>query len=149
MNKFKTDKGRQVVFGVHPEHGTLTCLGELKRDKNQTAETALREWVNTSTLVEGGICRGCDHRHRPLQGHCSQSGRHRGCHREPGRMSDSRVEIDVEKIRATEAAILVRDADDNQIWLPLSQVEILEQNFAGDQVKLSIPEWVAIEKGLV
>ena len=56
MNSFKTDKGRQVVFGVHPEHGTLTCLGELKRDKNQTAETALREWVNTSTLVEGGIC---------------------------------------------------------------------------------------------
>ena len=64
-------------------------------------------------------------------------------------MSAARVEIDVEKIRATEAAILVRDADDNQIWLPLSQVEILEQNFAGDQVKLLIPEWLAIKKGLV
>ena len=31
-------------------------------------------------------------------------------------MSATKVEIDVEKIRATEAAILVRDADDNQIW---------------------------------
>ena len=64
-------------------------------------------------------------------------------------MSATKVEIDVEKIRATEAAILVRDADDNQLWLPLSQVEILEQNFSGDQVKLLIPEWLAIKKGLV
>ena len=64
-------------------------------------------------------------------------------------MSDERVEIDVEKIRSTEAAILVRDADDREVWLPLSRVEILEQNYAGDQVKLLIPEWLAIKKGLV
>ena len=64
-------------------------------------------------------------------------------------MSAAKVEIDVEKIRATEAAILVRDADDREVWLPLSQVEILEQNWAGDQVKLLIPEWLAIEKWLV
>ena len=64
-------------------------------------------------------------------------------------MKSEKVEVDVEKIRSTEAAILVRDADDRGVWLPLSQVEILEQNFAGDQVKLLIPEWLAIKQGLV
>ena len=65
-------------------------------------------------------------------------------------MNDSRVEVDVEEIRRTDAAILVRDADDKQIWLPLSQVVILEEDFLpGGSMKLLIPEWLAIEKGLV
>ena len=65
-------------------------------------------------------------------------------------MRDERVEVDVEEIRRTDAAILVADADDNQIGLPLSQVVILEEDvFPGGLIKLSIPEWLAIEKGLV
>ena len=65
-------------------------------------------------------------------------------------MNDSRVEIDVEKRGETKDAILVRDADDKQIWLPLSQVVILEEDFLpGGSMKLLIPEWLAIEKGLV
>ena len=49
MNSFKSDKGRQVVFGVRPDDpGLGIYLGELKRDKNKTAETALREWAATS-----------------------------------------------------------------------------------------------------
>ena len=64
-------------------------------------------------------------------------------------MSNERVEIDVEFVDSTESAILVEDADDKKIWLPLSQVEILEEALSGEGLKLSIPEWLAIEKGLV
>ena len=65
-------------------------------------------------------------------------------------MSSTKIEVDVEEIRRTDAAILVADADDKQIWLPLSQVVILEEDvFPGGLIKLSIPEWLAIEKGLV
>ena len=40
-------------------------------------------------------------------------------------------------------------ADDKQIWLPLSQVVILEEDFLpGGSMKLLIPEWLAIKKGL-
>ena len=65
-------------------------------------------------------------------------------------MSKPRVEIDVQEVRKTDAAILVRDADDHEIWLPLSQVVILEEDFLpGGSMKLLIPEWLAIKKGLV
>ena len=65
-------------------------------------------------------------------------------------MSKERVEVDVEEIRRTDAAILVSDADDKQIWLPLSQVVILEEDFLpGGSMKLLIPEWLAIKNGLV
>ena len=64
-------------------------------------------------------------------------------------MSSTKVEIDVDEIRRTDAAILVADADDNQKWLPLSQVVILEEDFLpGGSMKLLIPEWLAIKKGL-
>ena len=60
MNSFKSDKGRQVVFGVRPDDpGLVIYLGELKRDKNKTAETALREWAATSEEaldLEGYTC---------------------------------------------------------------------------------------------
>ena len=60
MNSFKSDKGRQVVFGVRPnDPHAVIYLGELKRDKNKTAETALREWAATSMVaidLEGCSC---------------------------------------------------------------------------------------------
>ena len=64
-------------------------------------------------------------------------------------MSDDWVEIDVEEIRRTEQAILVRDADDKEVWLPVSQAGILEESFATGLLKLSIPVWLATEKGLI
>ena len=76
-------------------------------------------------------------------------------------MSKERVEVDVRFVRGTDTAILVVDADDNQVWLLLSQLEIPEEtypseaqinrvsSYCGDQFKLSIPQWLAIEKGLV
>ena len=62
-------------------------------------------------------------------------------------MGSERVEIDVDRIRTTQKAMLVMDADDKEFWLPLSQIEILEANLHNEQIKLSIPEWLAIEKG--
>ena len=66
-------------------------------------------------------------------------------------MNDSRVEIDVGEVRRKDSAILVVDADGRKAWLPLSQVEFLEHEYQGSQLllKLLIPEWLAIEKGLV
>jgi hypothetical protein len=51
------------------------------------------------------------------------------------------VELYLELIHQTEKAYLVSDGDNN-IWLPKSQVEY-------DGEEFSIPEWLAIDKGLV
>ena len=60
MNRFKSDKGRQVVLGVDPKDpGKIRFLGELKRDKNRTAEVALKEWAATAEIAldcEGLTC---------------------------------------------------------------------------------------------
>ena len=54
------------------------------------------------------------------------------------------VEIEFDKLeRETEAAILIR-VDDKTYWLPKSVVDYREwSNIVG------VPEWMAIEKGLV
>ena len=69
------------------------------------------------------------------------------------RRSDEMVEISAILVSRTHAAVLIQDADDKQHWLPLSQVEILEEKAvdAGEEplVKLGVPEWLAIRKGLV
>jgi len=35
------------------------------------------------------------------------------------------------------------------IWLPKSQIELLEDGGPGDTVEMVVPEWLAIKKGLV
>ena len=56
MNHLKSDKGKQVVLGVHPDHrNKLTILDELKRGKHQTNEAALRDWALTSDS-RGVVC---------------------------------------------------------------------------------------------
>ena len=66
---------------------------------------------------------------------------------------DRMVEIDAIKVARTKSAILILDSNDQQRWLPLSQVNILEEEDvdAGEEpiVKLEIPEWLAIKEGLV
>ena len=65
-------------------------------------------------------------------------------------MSNYLVEIDVEEVRRTEKAILVRDADDKEIWLPLIQIEITQGGDLGKEIlKIEIPKWLATDKGLV
>ena len=60
-------------------------------------------------------------------------------------MKSSTVEIKVEV-----KAILVRaGAKEKAVWLPLSQVEI-EPNGAFEGIEtVTLPEWLAIEKGLI
>ena len=63
------------------------------------------------------------------------------------------VEIDAVQMARTKSAILILDSDDQQHWLPLSQIKILEEEDvdAGEEplVKLEIPEWLAIKERLV
>ena len=65
--------------------------------------------------------------------------------------SSNYVHVDVDEIvRVTDKALLVR-IDDEQIWLPLSQIaDAGDYDFqAGDQeLSLSVTEWIAREKGL-
>ncbi len=57
------------------------------------------------------------------------------------------IEITVDILRETDAAILVSDGD-REVWLPKSQIE-----YSGDpgdeSVCVEIPEWLAEEKGLI
>lgn len=59
------------------------------------------------------------------------------------------TEVTVRLVQQTERAILVNDSDDpdKAVWLPKSQVEFEEK--AGDIVEVTLPEWLATERGLV
>lgn len=57
-------------------------------------------------------------------------------------MSDI-VEVDGEVVRRTADAVLWDDGS-IEVWLPLSQIEVNEESGT-----VSMPEWLAIEKGLV
>ena len=47
-------------------------------------------------------------------------------------------------------AICVSDNDGPSIWLPKSQIESLVGDPApGDTVTVTLPEWLAMEKGLI
>jgi len=68
-------------------------------------------------------------------------------------MKSDLVDIVVAKHAETSLAILVSADGDKAraIWLPKSQCEIVPQDFAiGDQLyKLTLPEWLAKDKGLL
>jgi hypothetical protein len=59
------------------------------------------------------------------------------------------VEIDVVVKRSTDRAILVNFGVPQEVWIPKSQIN----DFTGDEVEeatsIFIPEWLAIEKGMV
>jgi len=55
------------------------------------------------------------------------------------------VEIHVTIKHQTAVAVLVNDGD-NDVWLPLSQVDIVEDE---GKTLAQMPEWLAIDKGLV
>jgi hypothetical protein len=67
-------------------------------------------------------------------------------------MSTETVELELQLLGTTPAALLVRDGDedgDPEAWLPRSQIEVLSGGQINKSIKLEVPEWLAIEKGLV
>lgn len=66
------------------------------------------------------------------------------------------AEVEIELINETDTAYLVRlDEDCEEVWLPKSQVvsvvSEVSDEMTGEVVMMTIelPEWVAIDKGLV
>jgi len=60
------------------------------------------------------------------------------------------VDIDIDEVvRTTDMAILVK-IDDEEIWLPKSQIKVKETSISsGDASKISVVEWLAMDKGLI
>lgn len=58
------------------------------------------------------------------------------------------VDIEVEVRRETEKAVLVHNGV-SECWLPKSQVEIGERQPQSNIATVTLPEWLAIEKGMV
>lgn len=61
----------------------------------------------------------------------------------------SRIELTVEFIRQTDAAILVNEGT-MEVWLPKSQVTYDEDKLQKSKTfEIELPEWLAEEKGLI
>ncbi len=57
------------------------------------------------------------------------------------------VDLELIIVRFTDNAVLVQsDEDSEEIWLPLSQIEIQDE---GGICEITMPELLALEKGLV
>ena len=64
-------------------------------------------------------------------------------------MKSNIIDIDVEVTARTDKAVLVRTGIKEQaVWLPLSQIEITPTGFGGIET-VTMPEWLAQEKGLI
>ena len=64
-------------------------------------------------------------------------------------MKSNIVDMDVEVTARTERAVLVHTGvKDDAVWLPLSQIEIEPSKVAGIET-VTMPEWLAEEKGLI
>ena len=61
------------------------------------------------------------------------------------------VEILCIFLHETDEAILIEDENDNQVWIPKSQIANWEEDMyeKHDDFEIEIPEWLAIEKELV
>lgn len=64
-------------------------------------------------------------------------------------MSNKQVEIDCAVVRSTAAAVCIDVGGKDNIWVPKSIIS----DYTGESVdtadSIFIPEWIAIEKGLV
>lgn len=64
-------------------------------------------------------------------------------------MKSNIIDIDVECNARTEKAVLVHTGDKSKsVWLPLSQIEIEPSGIPGIET-VTLPEWLALEKGLI
>lgn len=65
-------------------------------------------------------------------------------------MSDRLVDITVEKLHETERAVLVTDSTpDNAVWLAKSLIEMEPNALNAGLVDVTLPEWLATERGLI
>lgn len=62
-----------------------------------------------------------------------------------------KVELELRLVQQTALAYGVTEdePDDPVIWLPKSQTELLDDVELGEVAKFEVPEWLAVEKGLV
>jgi hypothetical protein len=60
------------------------------------------------------------------------------------------IDIEMQKHAETEKAVLVSDTGmhEDAVWLPISQIEMVPGPMPG-MVTVTMPEWLAIDKGLV
>lgn len=58
------------------------------------------------------------------------------------------VDVELMLMGETAQAIRVEDADENTVWLPKSQIEI-ERRPNDRVITVTMPQWLAEEKGLV
>jgi len=64
-------------------------------------------------------------------------------------MKSNLIDIDVEVVHRTEKAVLVHTGDkESAVWIPLSQCEMEPSIFGGIET-LTLPESLALEKGLI
>ncbi|MCP4761047.1 MAG: hypothetical protein GY870_04645 [archaeon] len=60
-----------------------------------------------------------------------------------------KLEYTVEVIASTEKAVLVDNGTEDGVWIPLSQIEVLDGEIEkGEEIVIEMKEWLAIEKGL-
>lgn len=64
------------------------------------------------------------------------------------KFSDEAADLDLTLVRPSEAAWLVRDGHGTEGWLPRSQVDFPDGVVAGSVVTVTVPNWLAEEKGL-
>lgn len=64
-------------------------------------------------------------------------------------MKSDLIDIDVKLLHKTENAILITQDDENKVWLPKSQIEFEEDEGGTGRVLVTLPEWLAREKGLI
>lgn len=66
-------------------------------------------------------------------------------------MKSTVIDVTVMLHHRTDKAVLVSDDGDpkSASWLPLSQIDIDDSASSGDAVEITLPEWLAVEKGLI
>lgn len=64
-------------------------------------------------------------------------------------MKSDLVDLDVQVLHETEMAALVTlDVPENGVWLPKAKIELSETGIGGIMT-LTLPEWLALDKGLI
>lgn len=59
------------------------------------------------------------------------------------------IDVTVQRLHETDKAVLVTDSvPENGVWLAKSMIEI-EPSEVGGLLTVTLPEWLALEKGLI
>ena len=65
-------------------------------------------------------------------------------------MKSNLIDITVEIEAETDKAVLVHEGDKSKaVWLPRSQIEIEKNALNGGIYEITLPEWLALDKGLI